>query len=125
MSGLVPSGVSWVVCLEATVSPPSRYTMLLLSASAALAFAPSASSPLRLPRLLSVQATSYAPTMLLDAGATQWLSDAAILMPDGAAGAATAAATAAAEADPGWFDLCAPGVPHQPVLLPGNVSAPP
>ena len=80
--------------------------MLLAAFQLALAFAPGHEFAARRAMRLPGQA-AHAPTMLLD-GATQWLADAAIFLPD-AADAATAAASTAADAvaaDPGWFDVC-------------------
>jgi len=81
--------------------------MLAVTAVAsALAFAPGQQAVGRLPGQ-AAQRSLHAPTMLLD-GATQWLADAAILLPDAAASAAdtaASAAAAAAEQQPGWFDL--------------------
>ena len=61
------------------------------------------------------------PSMLLDGSTFQLLAD-AILLPDAQATAAAQAAAAAAE--PGWFDMCAPRTAAGPTYLPIPLQLP-
>ena len=61
------------------------------------------------------------PSMLLDGSTFQLLAD-AILLPDAQATAAAQAAAAAAE--PGWFDMCAPRTAAGPTSLPIPLQLP-
>jgi len=61
------------------------------------------------------------PSMLLDGSTFQLLAD-AILLPDAQATAAAQAAAAAAE--PGWFDMCAPCTAAGPTSLPVPLQLP-
>ena len=61
------------------------------------------------------------PSMLLDGSTFQLLAD-AILLPDAQATAAAQAAAAAAE--PGWFDMCAPRTAAGPTSPPVPLQLP-